>query len=535
MAIASWYAGTPGSVDIIWTDILVQREINADKTVSSVRLTIETDAADNDFYFDDIAVNYGVAINPKDITYVTRDDHTDVLPASVQHILLTSTYLHKGLAKTTSDDPLDATPGNRPAGELGEIVRYSGDGSLYYCTDETTPVWAVVGGGGGTVTSVTGTTPINSSGGTDPDISIDSASTSQPGVVQLSNSYAGTSEVLAVTELALSQGLASISTPDEKVKYDAGDSSAGYVADKFVAGDGISVAEGTGADENKLKITNTDKGSDVDLSGLCPLTHKTTEDAINGLVKVDGAGNYSGITDNSANWNSAYGWGDHASAGYFVIADNDAGDIQITDTGGFFSSTNVEGALQELGDGMTGNALEIGKTPDESPDGSETVFTVPDGEYQQNTLSVYLNGQRLTAGGTDYSETSPGDGTFTLTTAPQTGDIIQCDYQLSPEVAFDSVIPSGAMIPFSSIATRAGWTYKHEIITPSFTLPMTSLPATRKLGAVGKIGEYLYFGMGTAGGSIVSTIAKYDIAAGTWSTVTPGGDAVTARTTCGGG
>lgn len=54
---------------------------------------------------------------------------------------------------------------------------------------------------------------------------------------------------------------------DEKVKYDAGDPAAGYVVDKFIAGDGISVAEGVGADENKLVITNTDKGSDVDLSG----------------------------------------------------------------------------------------------------------------------------------------------------------------------------------------------------------------------------------------------------------------------------
>jgi len=35
-------------------------------------------------------------------------------------------------------------------------------------------------------------------------------------------------------------------------------------------------------------------------------THKTTEDAINGLVKVDGSGNYSALTDNSANWNDAY-------------------------------------------------------------------------------------------------------------------------------------------------------------------------------------------------------------------------------------
>jgi hypothetical protein len=42
---------------------------------------------------------------------------------------------------------------------------------------------------------------------------------------------------------------------DEKVKYDAGDPTAGYLADKVVAGTGISIAEGTGADENKLVIS----------------------------------------------------------------------------------------------------------------------------------------------------------------------------------------------------------------------------------------------------------------------------------------
>lgn len=47
------------------------------------------------------------------------------------------------------------------------------------------------------------------------------------------------------------------STTDEKVKYDANDPTAGYVADKFVAGTGITLSEGTGADENKLKITNS--------------------------------------------------------------------------------------------------------------------------------------------------------------------------------------------------------------------------------------------------------------------------------------
>lgn len=54
-------------------------------------------------------------------------------------------------------------------------------------------------------------------------------------------------------------------------------------------------------------------------SGLyTPVAHKTTEDAINGLVKVNGSGGYSAVADNSPNWNTAYSWGNHASAGYLT-------------------------------------------------------------------------------------------------------------------------------------------------------------------------------------------------------------------------
>jgi len=38
----------------------------------------------------------------------------------------------------------------------------------------------------------------------------------------------------------------------------------------------------------------------------------------NGLMKRTGSGTYSIITDNSSNWNTAYGWGNHASAGYLT-------------------------------------------------------------------------------------------------------------------------------------------------------------------------------------------------------------------------
>ena len=38
----------------------------------------------------------------------------------------------------------------------------------------------------------------------------------------------------------------------------------------------------------------------------------------NGLLKRDSAGSYSVVTDNSSNWDTAHGWGDHSQAGYLT-------------------------------------------------------------------------------------------------------------------------------------------------------------------------------------------------------------------------
>jgi hypothetical protein len=79
-----------------------------------------------------------------------------------------------------------------------------------------------------------------------------------------------------------------IVTTDEKVKYDAADTAAGYLADKIIAGSRITIAEGTGADENKLKITadvqTTDISGKVDKvsgSSLVPDTEISKIHALN--------------------------------------------------------------------------------------------------------------------------------------------------------------------------------------------------------------------------------------------------------------
>ena len=57
-------------------------------------------------------------------------------------------------------------------------------------------------------------------------------------------------------------GVGTVSRADEKVKYDTNDLASGFLSDKVVAGVGITLSEGVGADADKLKITSTALGSD---------------------------------------------------------------------------------------------------------------------------------------------------------------------------------------------------------------------------------------------------------------------------------
>jgi hypothetical protein len=63
-----------------------------------------------------------------------------------------------------------------------------------------------------------------------------------------------------------------------------------------------------------------------DHSGAGYLTSETSHSDVvvdgdftsNGLLKRDSAGSYSIVTDNSSNWDTAHGWGDHSQAGYLT-------------------------------------------------------------------------------------------------------------------------------------------------------------------------------------------------------------------------
>jgi Tol biopolymer transport system component len=85
------------------------------------------------------------------------------------------------------------------------------------------------------------------------------------------------------------------------------------------------------------------------------------------------------------------------------------------------------GKLDSVGAGETVVAtanIRANVSPSESPDGTRTVFTVPE-TYISGTLAVFLNGLHETY----VSETT--STTFTFEDAPHTGDVITLNYAVT--------------------------------------------------------------------------------------------------------
>lgn len=106
-----------------------------------------------------------------------------------------------------------------------------------------------------------------------------------------------------------------------------------------------------------------------------------------GIMATDGSGSYSIVTNNSTNWDTAYGWGDHGSAGYLtsetshadVLVDSDFGSagIMATDGSGSYSivtnnSTNWDTAYG-WGDHGSAGYVETSHTGNVSITGDLTV------------------------------------------------------------------------------------------------------------------------------------------------------------------
>lgn len=164
---------------------------------------------------------------------------------------------------------------------------------------------------------------------------------------------------------------------DEKVKYDAGDPTAGYIASKFIAGAGISLSEGTGADENKLKITSS-------------ITQYTDALAVT-AIKADSAWH-------ATNWDTAYGWGNHASAGYLTSATADSNYLKLNQG----TPQTVTGGMPTFAGGLlAGDKLMFTQT-----DGNEYIDSLNDGYLDIGaTTAIRMKGITLATDKISFTQT----------------------------------------------------------------------------------------------------------------------------------
>lgn len=157
--ITNWFEGSEKAIEISWSLAEFAVEVNTEKTLSSLVVKVENNnaAGDGEIYFDEFVLEEGTFLkdSESDITYVTQLDHTDVLPASIQHHLLADPYLHPNDAK------VKVSANDTTAGILnGKLLAGSGI-SLTEGNDagnETLTIAATGSGSGITWEEITGAT-----------------------------------------------------------------------------------------------------------------------------------------------------------------------------------------------------------------------------------------------------------------------------------------------------------------------------------------------------------------------------------------
>ncbi len=167
-----------------------------------------------------------------------------------------------------------------------------------------------------------------------------------------------------------------------------------------------------------LVIGTNVQAYDADLAGIASATLSSA-----GFLKTNGSGVYSTVTDSSSNWNTAYGWGDHASAGYLTSL-------------GIGSSTQAWDADLDAVAALSGTGLA-------KRTGAGTWTTITDSSTDWNTAYTDRlkwdggsSGLTASTGRTSLGATTVGSNIFTLTNPSATTFLkINADNSITTESA----------------------------------------------------------------------------------------------------
>jgi len=105
-----------------------------------------------------------------------------------------------------------------------------------------------------------------------------------------------------------------------------------------------------------------------------------------GIMKTDGAGTYSIATDNSANWDTAYGWGDHSIQGYVTANQEKSFTVHTAD---FNATSGSRHAVD------TSSNIVTATLPGSPATGDAIFFADAGGNYATNNLTIDRNGNTI--------------------------------------------------------------------------------------------------------------------------------------------